>query len=325
MPEALSVCILCSSGPLHSVDPSITLCECQGCGFIFRNPRPTFAEITAYYSHDAQYDTWLAAGKERDAMWRRRLRKIVCHRSGGSLLDVGTGIGQFLDVARATFTVEGTEVSASALKIAADKFGLALHHGSLEGVIHTTLRDSRFDIVTVFHVLEHVPFPAETLAACARLIVDGGLLFVAVPNDIGCWKSLLKNFLRSLGIKRFRSCGRFGLRKLELNEPGNEVHLSHFTASVLQAALRRQGFRIRELGLDPFYAAVGARAAIHSLKYAACSILLRMTKLNIYDTIWIVAEKPYRRAGYSSPESSGVGAHWQPKTAKGWSFSEYRT
>ena len=140
MPEKLNACVLCLSSSLSGFDPSIALCKCHDCGLIFRNPRPTTEEITAYYSRDAQYDTWLAEGKARDVMWRKRLQKIVTHRSNGTLLDVGTGIGQFLNVAQVSFTVEGTEISASALRIAADKFGLALHHGSLEEIADTALR-----------------------------------------------------------------------------------------------------------------------------------------------------------------------------------------
>jgi SAM-dependent methyltransferase len=291
MPQALSSCTLCSSGLFQRLDPSIALCKCRACGLIFRNPRPTLGEIKEYYSRDAQYDSWLAAEKGRDAMWRRRLRKIVRHRGDGSLLDVGSGIGQFLQVARKTFRVEGTEVSESALQIGANRYGLALYRGSLEEISDTVLRERRFDIVTLFHVLEHVPDPATTLASCAQLLVDGGLLVVAVPNDIDCWKPLLKNLLRFLGVKRSRSHGMFGLQKLELDKPGSEIHLSHFTPSVLQAALRRRGFRVLDLGLDPFYVAVGARAAVHTLIYAACSMFCRISGVNIYDTIWIVAEK----------------------------------
>lgn len=291
MPQNLYACILCSSNFLRSVDPSISLCECQDCGLIFRNPRPTFEEIAAYYSSDAQYDGWLAEERARDAMWRRRLRKIKSHIRSGTLLDVGSGIGQFLTVAQTSFVVEGTEISASALQIAADKFEIVLHHGSLEEVTETTLRGRRFDIITLFHVLEHVPYPALTLATCARIIADGGLLIVAVPNEIGSWRGVLKDLLRSFGIGRFRSLGKFGLRALDLKELGNEVHLSYFTCSVLETALQRHGFRLRELGLDPYYAASGMPAAVHLLKYAACSIVRHVTRINIYDALWFVAEK----------------------------------
>jgi SAM-dependent methyltransferase len=184
-------------------------------------------------------------------------------------------------------------VSASALKIAARKYGLSLHHGSLEEIADTTLRDRQFDIVTLIHVLEHVPSPAATLAICRRLITDGGLLVVAVPNDTGSWKGPLKGVLRSLGIGRFRSRGIFGLQQLDLDEPGAEIHLSHFTPPVLETALRQQGFHVRELGLDPFFAAVGTRAAFHTLIYLTCSIFRSIAKRNLYDAIWIVAEKNY--------------------------------
>lgn len=291
MPETLSTCTLCSSGRLHILDGSIGLCKCQECGFVFRNPRPSFVEIKDYYSGDEQYGSWLTAEEARNAMWRRRLRKIARHRTGGSLLDVGTGIGQFLNVARTTFGVAGTEVSESAVKIAAEKYGLALNHGRLEEIADTVFGQSQFDIVTVFHVLEHVPCPATTLAACRRVLVEGGLLVVAVPNDIDCWRRPLENLLRLSGVRRFRSRGMYGLQKLELNAPGREIHLSHFTTGTLETSLEREGFRILDMGLDPFYAAVGARGALHTGIYAACSMVRLISSINIYDAIWAVAEK----------------------------------
>ena len=291
MPEKLSACVLCSSSSLLGFDASIALCKCEDCGLIFRNPRPSMEEITAYYSRDAQYDTWLAEETARDVMWRKRLKKIATHRSNGTLLDVGTGIGQFLNVAQVTFTVEGTEISASALKIAADKFGLALHHGSLEEVAYTALRGRRFDIVTLFHVLEHFPYPDATLDTCARIIADGGLLVVAVPNDIWCWKSLLKDLLRSLGIRRFSSCGRFGLRALDLKrawQRGSSVTLYLFCTGSGTSAPWVSNPRARAGSL---LRGCGAAAAVHTLKYEVCSMLRRMTKINIYDALWLVAEK----------------------------------
>jgi 2-polyprenyl-3-methyl-5-hydroxy-6-metoxy-1,4-benzoquinol methylase len=96
----------------------IALNRCNECGFIFRNPRPSAAEISAYYSGETQYDAWLGNEKAREAMWERRLRKLLRYRACGALLDAGTGTGQFLHIARSHFNVEGTEVSASAVKIA---------------------------------------------------------------------------------------------------------------------------------------------------------------------------------------------------------------
>jgi SAM-dependent methyltransferase len=224
-------------------------------------------------------------------MWERRLRKLLRYRTCGALLDVGTGTGQFLHIARSHFNVEGTEVSASAVKIAKERYGLAVTHGTLEEASADSLSGSRFDVITLFHVLEHVPEPVHTLSACKKLLAEDGLLVIAVPNEIYRWNRPIRRILGLLRVGRFASVGAFGLPRLDLSEPGGELHLSHFTCTVLKRLLEQQGFRMRELGLDPFYAALGFRAALHTMIYNLCSIVLRVTGVNIYDTIWVVAEK----------------------------------
>jgi hypothetical protein len=108
--------------------------------------------------------------------------------------------------------------------------------------------------------------------------------------------------MQRLGVKRFLGDGAFGLRKLELNETGSEIHLSHFTLSVLRVSLRRHGFQVKELCLDPFYAAMGIRSAIHTLMYALCLGFYQFTQVNVYDALWIIAERvdPSRKDRMSS-------------------------
>jgi hypothetical protein len=86
MADVLNACSICSSHHLSAVDAVIALNRCNECGFIFRNPRPSAAEISAYYSGETQYDAWLGNEKAREAMWERRLRKLLQHSACGALL-----------------------------------------------------------------------------------------------------------------------------------------------------------------------------------------------------------------------------------------------
>src|SRR5262245_23906702 len=97
--EKLTECPVCLGHELKSLDQVASICQCSACGFIFRNPRPGLSEIAQYYSREAQYENWLAHEVSRNGLWVKRLRMLSRYGRRGRLLDVGAGIGQFLDVA----------------------------------------------------------------------------------------------------------------------------------------------------------------------------------------------------------------------------------
>jgi len=93
-----------------------------------------------------------------------------------SLLDVGAGTGDFLLAARnGGWAVKGAEPNPTAQKKAAAK-GISLMH-DLEGI-----GSAKFQIITLWHVLEHLPNLEEQLKKLASLLEDTGSLVVAVPN-----------------------------------------------------------------------------------------------------------------------------------------------
>ncbi len=74
----------------------------------------------------------------------------------GRLLDVGAGLGTFLAQARQDgWAVEGTEVSETAVSYALERYGIVLHRGQVEQM---DLGSGSYDIITLWHVLEHRPF-----------------------------------------------------------------------------------------------------------------------------------------------------------------------
>jgi SAM-dependent methyltransferase len=119
--------------------------------------------------------------------------------------------------------VTGLDVSIGTTRSIREDLGLRALSGNLP---HPDLTPCSFDVATMWHSLEHVPYPMETLREVYQLLTPGGKLIVACPN-IQSWS--------------FR---HFGTSWYGLDVPR---HLTHFTANTLRLALQTSGFRIESL------------------------------------------------------------------------------
>lgn len=291
--ETLSACLVCDADQLEILDAECNISRCMRCGFVFHNPRPSFDELVNFYSRPSQYDVWLEQLEPRDRMWKRRLKIILPFRKPGSLLDVGTGIGQFLSVARPYYSqVCGTEVSSTAVAIAKRKYDIDLIPGTLEDMANA---GKVFDNISLFHVLEHVPNPMTLLRTCHSLLSPDGVLMIAVPNEVASLRSSLKRRLVAAGILKPRTgAGPFGLQRITLADEMEEVHLSHFTPCVLANLLRRSGFEIVKQTLDPHYIRTTRTEKFRAdLYYNACLAIDRLFHVNFYDTMLAIAQKVF--------------------------------
>ncbi len=247
-------CPVCGSQHFHeiikapdrfSVEQGLkfSIVGCDICGFRFLNPRPEAAEISAYYMN-AEYQPFISA-QAKQKMWdrlyrqvrvfalRRKRERIEKLKTGGRLLDVGCGTGEFLfEMEQHGWQVEGIEPDESAVKFACEHFGLHVKVGDekeLEGV------EKQYDVITLWHVLEHVSSPQKLMVNCENLLADRGLLLLAVPN------------IASL------DAAFYGPLWVALDAPR---HLSHFTPGVMQRLL--DGSRLRlvkwnSMPLDSYY------------------------------------------------------------------------
>ena len=286
--EIVLACSVCGSDRVQKIDSDFNFCRCDSCGFVFDSPRPSFAAISAFYSQAGKYDIWLNEERARDMLWKRRLKKLLRAGAKGSLLDIGTGYGQLLHHARPHFVeVSGTEVSESAIDLAKEKYGLSLLAGQVEAL---DLPPQSFDTITLFHVLEHVPDPGKLVSRCHVLLRGQGILVIAVPNDVLAWTSKIKKLGNKLGLRPFQKFSP----KLGISRAGTsrEIHLSHFTPSVLHRLLERSGLRVIQESLDPYYVSGGSRLLLDSTYYGLHRLLHASLKINGYDTIWMVARKP---------------------------------
>jgi len=209
--------------------------RCTDCGLVYLDPVPAEALLQETYGA-GYYEPW--QGREegpRRRLWRGRLRQVESRSVRGALLDIGCGDGLFLSLARdAGWRIDGIEFSAEGARRASERLGRPIAVGDLSA--ERVLRGP-FHVVTLWHVLEHVPTPAALLAAARTRLLPGGLLVIAVPN--------LDNLPMRIAYRLARG------RPLPLYEPGGrEPHLTHFDPTTLAGALRRAGFESIDVTSD---------------------------------------------------------------------------
>ncbi len=209
--------------------------RCKNCGLVYTNPHPDREVIEEHYQED-YYREWIERQmKRRVPMWKRRLKDLQKHKSNGRLLDVGFGCGTFLKLAReGGFEVFGTEISEYACRYAQHVLELDVFRGELE---EARLPSESFDLVTLWHCLEHLADPKAALKEIHRVLKKNGLLLVAVPNLDNYITRVLYVLARGKRLKLF-------------SVNAKELHLWHFTTQSLAALLNAAGFKVVEVNLD---------------------------------------------------------------------------
>ena len=161
--------------------------ECEHCGLLFTDPRPDASVIgkyyksEEYYSHQQNKSGFIPRLYElvKKPNLNRKVKLALGQRSVGRLLDIGCGVGDFLvAVKQRGFDVVGVEPSPDARAIAATRLGFA----PLDPSALSTLSDASFDVITMWHVLEHVDDLKTEIAELSRLLKPDGSLIIALPN-----------------------------------------------------------------------------------------------------------------------------------------------
>lgn len=224
----------------------LPIVACRRCSLVRVHPRPTDAELKRFY---AQY---LEPGAE--GLWRRATETML-RRDGsrlsrffpapGEILDVGCGFGFFLEWMQARgWRVNGCDASAAAV----DYAGGRLQPGSIRLGAFQELDwpTARFDLITFWYVLHHLPDPRRALETAYAALRPGGLVAVRVPNlTLFQLLWLLKHFdtppLRRLLEAIRKDTGSSNSPYNVLDPP---VHLYGFTRSSLGNLLTSTGFQV---------------------------------------------------------------------------------
>ena len=197
---------------------------CYNCRLTVTTPMPSTEDLSRYYPQ-----TYYGSGRRfphivewlLDMLYDFRAARIGAGREPGKVLDIGCGRGLLLNKLRQRgWDPQGTELSEEAATYARDRLDLPVTTETLE---EAHFPDNEFDLVILWHVLEHVPDPRGTLREVGRVLKPGGTLLVAVPN---------------FGSLETRSAGP-GWFHLDVPR-----HLTHFTFRSLSEALGAAGLQV---------------------------------------------------------------------------------
>lgn len=162
-----------------------TLVQCCGCGVFALHPQPRDERLAAAYSREyygSSRRKFIAPIAALVNLFQGGRVRLVSRRipGGGSILDIGCGNGGFLlQMQRRGYRVQGTEWTAGAAARVPKESNIPMHVGDLSDL---DLPPQSFDAITLWHVLEHLRRPRETLEKIRTLLKDDGTLFMSMPN-----------------------------------------------------------------------------------------------------------------------------------------------
>lgn len=217
------------------------LATCSTCQFLLTSPRPEDSELGKYYlsenyvSHTAKattlFDKLYEFSREFALKWKLTLVKKFTNSTSSppSLLDYGCGTGFFLKKVKENgFNIAGVEPSEIARHAAEQNTGIKIHPGMAD-VAH------KFDVITLWHVLEHVSNLNELVIELKNKLNANGTLVIAVPNH------------------KSNDAKKYGMQWAGYDVPR---HLWHFEQKTMNQLLTKHNFKIVEkipMKLDAFY------------------------------------------------------------------------
>ena len=167
-------------------EESFALVKCKKCELIFTNPRPDEQSLPNYYESDEYISHSDKANSLINFLYKqvrkyslRKKRKLISeYCRPGTLLDYGCGTGDFLmECEKNKWSVSGIEPNEKARLLASQKV-----NGSIQADLKSLSKGTKFDIITAWHVLEHVVDVTETLKRLRKQLENNGTLIIAMPN-----------------------------------------------------------------------------------------------------------------------------------------------
>lgn len=220
---------------------TFTLYRDETIDLVFTFPQPKEDQLAAYYESE-DYISHTDSSRslfEKAYQFVKQIalkNKLKCinelHQAKGILLDIGAGTGDFLAVAKQNgWQTIGVEPNDKAKKIAQNK-GVELIQAT------NSLADHSIDVITMWHVLEHVPNVENQIKELRRLLKPNGCLIIAVPNFNSYDAKYYDSFWAAFDVPR---------------------HLWHFSRKAIKALFERENFHLEKtlpMLFDAFYVAL---------------------------------------------------------------------
>jgi 2-polyprenyl-3-methyl-5-hydroxy-6-metoxy-1,4-benzoquinol methylase len=224
----------------HTVSKEVfELKKCANCNFIVTSPRPDSKSIGEYYasedyiSHSGKsttvFDKIYLAARNLTLTWKHQLIKEYFQKPA-HILDYGCGTGEFLSHMKN----KGWKVSAvEPNKTARDKANLLVGNKVSQDLL--SVKDHSIEVITLWHVLEHIHDLNSTILKLKSLLTSGGVIILAVPNPNSRDSVYYKNNWAGYDVPR---------------------HLWHFTQDTMAMLLKKNGLKliaIKPMKLDSYY------------------------------------------------------------------------
>ena len=250
--EKLIQCPVCSSEQFNQVltctdytttNEEFVICQCTDCSFRFTNPRPDINNSGKYYQSE-EYISHTDSNKgllnkayqiARDYMISTKYKSTLKKYKSKSLVDYGCGTGDFLKYCiDKGHQAIGLEIEESARKIAIDKGCKEVYSPDRL----TNIKPGSVDIITLWHVLEHIHDLLPTIQQFNRILTRNGTIVIAVPNHQSYDARCYGKYWAAYDVPR---------------------HLYHFNVASMTRLMNDKGFSLietRTMRLDPFYIAL---------------------------------------------------------------------
>jgi 2-polyprenyl-3-methyl-5-hydroxy-6-metoxy-1,4-benzoquinol methylase len=259
------------------------VCDCKQCGFRFTNNFPSDDSIGKYYDspdYISHSDSKRGLTNKlyhlfRKYMLRRKIDIVASHAESGNikLLDIGCGTGYFMNaVKQRGWRVAGIEKEDKARQKAISNFALDIkdEKGFFE------MERSSFDVITLWHVLEHLEKLNESLEKINDILTPDGTVVIALPNHHSYDARFYQGFWAAYDVPR---------------------HLWHFSPPTIEKMLAKHHLSIVKryrMPLDAFY------IALLSEKYRGIPTLMR------YVRAFLIGMAGFTRSIFNSERSSSM-------------------
>ena len=230
----------------HTVSGEVfEIWQCDDCKLRFTQNVPDQQSIGPYYqsnSYISHTDTenglvnkLYKIARNYTLSWKTELMRRHLGKDHGNLLDIGAGTGAFVHKAlRENWLVTGLEPDEGARVVASEKYNIQL--GNPESLFE--LPSAQFDVITMWHVLEHVHQLHEYLEQIKRLLKEDGIALIALPNYTSA------------------DASHYGVWWAAYDVPRHLYHFAPLSLKKLAAMHQLRVDAIRPMWLDAFYVAM---------------------------------------------------------------------
>ena len=207
------------------------ICECLNCGLLYTMPRPNKEKIGEYYKSEEYYSHQENKSgfipklyeKIKSINLRNKYKMATQGKTVGKLLDIGCGVGDFIHTAELKgWECLGVEPSEDAKNIAKTRIKANIVNSKeLE-----QMPDESFEVITMWHVLEHVDNLKWQIEQLERLIKENGRIVIAVPNYKSYDGQFYKNLWAAYDVPR---------------------HLSHFDKKTITKIFKSKDLELKKV------------------------------------------------------------------------------